>query len=186
MAVMQAAADSDKRRLRVVGGGSCKSGCHSCCHRHVDVTVGEAAVMVSHLRQTGGWADVRRAAKALADTSRTCSPDSWFKMKTRCPVLREDNTCAAYPVRPPACSLHVVTSDPAGCDPWGHESVKFEPVDMSDLYLASQLSIRESLPKGGIMSMTLPLPLALLLADRVVVRKDLSFEQAMSLIWLEA
>lgn len=185
MAVMKAASDSEKRRLKVVGGTSCKPGCHSCCHRHVEITVAEAAIMVVHLRATGEWGRARKAAKDLADLSRSCSPDSWFKMKIRCPALSDAGMCSVYSVRPPACSVHFVSSPPSGCDPWSSEQTGFDPVDMLDVYVKSQLAIREELPKGGIMSMTLPLPIALLIADRVSVRTDLNFEQAMSLIWLE-
>lgn len=178
---MQAAAGAEKRRLRMAGGDSCKPGCHSCCHRHVEITVAEGAVIVAHLRSSGAWGAVRKAAKALADLSKDCSPDSWFKMKVRCPVLSDDGMCSAYPVRPPSCSTHFVTSHPSGCDPWSPEK-DFSPVDMSDLYVVSQMALRDSIPAGGIMGMTLPLPLALLVADRVAIRTDLNFEQAMSLI----
>jgi len=181
MAVLQAAASSEKRRLRMAETTSCSPGCNSCCHRLIEITVGEAAVIVAHLRESGDWKRVRAAASSLAGRARECSADTWFKMKTRCPVLGEDGMCSAYAVRPPACSVHYVTSDPSCCDPWSSEP-GFAPVDMSDLYLESQARIGRAIPPGGIMSMALPIPLALLLADRVAVRTDLTFEQAMEMM----
>ncbi len=181
MAVLQAASSSERRRLHMVKEASCKPGCHSCCHRMIEVTVAEAAVIVAHLRSSGGWGRARASASALADRARECSSDSWFKMKVRCPVLTDDGMCGAHDVRPPACAVHFVTSSPSACDPWSSEP-GFDPVDLSDVYLESQAAIREAIPAGGIMSMVLPLPLALLMADRVAVRTDLTFEQAMEMM----
>ncbi len=181
MAVLRAASSSEKRRLRMADPVSCKPGCSSCCHRLMEITVGEAAVIVSFLRNAGDWKRVRAAASSLAGRARECSADAWFKMKTRCPILTDDGMCGAYQVRPPACAVHFVTSDPSSCDPWSSQT-GFAPVDMSDVYLESQVQIGRAVPRGGIMSMTLPLPLALLLADRVAVRTDLTFEQAMEMM----
>lgn len=181
MAILQAAATSERRRLHMAEATSCSPGCHSCCHRMIELTVAEAAVMVAHLRESGEWKRVRGAASSLAGRARECSSDSWFKMKTRCPVLTDDNMCGAHEVRPPACSVHFVTSNPSACDPWSSEP-DFRPVDMSAVYLEAQAHIAGSVRKGGIMSMVLPLPLALLLADRVAVRTDLTFEQAMEMM----
>ncbi len=178
---MAASSSSEKRRLRMADGVPCAPGCHSCCHRMVEITVAEAAVMVCHLRSTGEWKRVRESAAALAPAAREMSPDSWFKSRTRCPVLSEDGTCSAYRVRPPACSSHFVTSDPSSCDPWSTRP-GFSPVDMSAVYLESQAAIARAVPPGGIMSMSLPIPLALLLADRVAVRTDMTVEQALEVI----
>lgn len=181
MAVLQAVSSSEKRRLHLAKAASCAPGCHSCCYRLIEITVGEAAVIVSHLRESGDWKRVRAAASSLAGRARECSADTWFKMRTPCPVLTKDGACSAYAVRPPACAVHFVTSDPASCDPWSSEP-GFSPVDMSDIYLESQATIGQAIPPGGIMSMALPIPLALLLADRVAVRTDLTFEQAMEMM----
>ncbi len=181
MAILQAAASSERRRLHMVKEASCTPGCHSCCHRLIEVTVAEAAVVVARLRTSGGWKRVRAAAASLAGRARECTGDSWFKMKIRCPVLTDDGMCGAHDVRPPACAVHFVTSPPASCDPWSSEP-GFEPVDLSDVYLESQVEIRKAVPAGGIMSMVLPLPLALLLADSIAVRTDLTFEQAMEMM----
>lgn len=185
VAVMQAAADSEKRRLSMLPRDRCVPGCHSCCHRTVEVTVAEATVVVDHLRRAGSWKPVRKACEELAERARTVSPDAWFKMKTRCPVLADDGRCSAYAVRPPACSVHFVTSDPSLCDPWSSSAGEYSPVELRDVYALSQERIREALPDGGIMTMVLPLPIALLLADRVAVRTDLSYEQAIELIGRE-
>jgi hypothetical protein len=181
MAMLQAASTAEKRRLHMVQAASCAPGCHSCCYRLIEITVGEAAVIVAHLRESGDWKRVRAAASSLAGRARECSSDTWFKMRTPCPVLADDGMCGAHAVRPPACAVHFVTSDPASCDPWSPEP-GFAPVDMSDVYLESQARIGQSIPPGGIMSMALPMPLALLLADRVAVRTDLTFEQAMEMM----
>jgi len=180
MAVLQAAASSERRRL-TMARSPCAPGCHSCCYRHIETTVAEAAVMVAALRASGDWVRVRAAAKALAGLARECPPDTWFKMRTRCPVLSDDGRCSAYAVRPPTCSVHLVTSDPSACDPWSPDP-SFEPLDLSEVYLESQLAVKRAVPPGGIMAVVLPLPLALLLADRVAVRTDLTFEQAMEMM----
>lgn len=125
---------------------------------------------------------VLAAAEALAESARTLSADAWFKMKTRCPVLDGQDMCSAYGVRPPACSTHFVLSDPDCCDPWSATGSEYVPADLKDVYVDSQRRIRESLPSSGIMSMVLPLPLALLVADRIAVRTDMSVEQALDLI----
>jgi len=181
MAVMEASASSEKRRLRMAERAPCSPGCHSCCFRMVEITVAEAAVMVFHLRASGGWKRVRAASSSLAVASREMNADTWFKSRTRCPVLSEDGTCSAYAVRPPACSAHLVTSSPDACDPWSSEP-EYAPVDLSAVYLEAHAAISRAVPPGGIMSMSLPIPLALLLADRVAIRTDLTLEQALEII----
>jgi len=183
---MQAASDSEKRRLTMAPRDSCTPGCSSCCHRMIEVTVAEATVVVQDLRSQGLWKKVREACESVADLARTGSSESWFKMRTRCPVLSDDGRCSAHRVRPPACAVHFVTSDPGLCDPWSTGSGTYSPVVLRDVYSLAQERIREALPEGGIMNMTLPLPLALLLADRVAVRTDLSYEQAIEVIGREA
>ncbi len=103
-------------------------------------------------------------------------------MKVRCPVLTDDGMCSAHSVRPPTCSTHLVTSRPGGCDPWSPTGAEYKPLDLSRVYVESQVRIRQSLPEGGIMGMVLPLPLALLVADRVAIRTDLTLDQALDIV----
>lgn len=181
---MEAASSTDKRRLRVYGRSiSCKPGCHGCCKRYLTVSLAEAMVMHDHLKKRGQWEQVRQEADDQYRRYGRVTDLVWFKMNISCPVLdRDTGMCRAHQVRPPACAAHFATSDPDLCDPLSTAGGEYRPVEMRDVVEKFRNELSESLAEHGILQMRLPLPVALLMAERISVRSGMSLEQAISLI----
>jgi Fe-S-cluster containining protein len=183
MAVLAAADLSERRKLTMAPQPRCSRACNGCCSRHLEVTVAEASVVVSHLKGRGGWREVRDEAKAQVPVAKVTPPSAWFKLNIKCPVLdRGTGLCRAHPVRPPACSTHYATSDPSACDPWSSSQSEYRPVVLGDVFAEAQKEIRSGLASDGILTLQLPMPVALLMADRVSLRSGLSYDEAISLI----
>lgn len=180
---MEAAAASEKRRLTVRQDVRCRPGCSACCSRYLEVTVAEAMVVVEHLRQAGRLRAVLDAARSQVQAVRQTPQNAWFKLNIPCPVLDPSTRlCSAYPVRPPACSTHHAVSDPSACEPWSSSDQPFMPVDFADVFMESQRRVLGATEADGILRMQLPMPVALLLADRASRVSDLNYEQAVDLI----
>lgn len=186
IAVADAARRSDMRRLTMYPDSvPCRSGCDGCCSRLVTVSVAEAVLMYEHLKTSGDWPRARAACVEQAPSARGATPVAWFKMNIKCPVLKENRSCGAHPVRPIACSTHFVQSEPAACDPWAKAPGPYKPLDFRDVAIEETSRLLESLEPYGVLQMQLPLPLALLLAERVSVQSGLSLEQVISYLFNE-
>ena len=187
LAMGDAANKASNRRLIVLRDRApCKSGCNGCCSRLIVLSLAEAALILEHLEGSGRWKEVKERALVQAKPSQEVAPLAWFKMNIKCPVLDPTSgECTAYPVRPPVCSAHFVTSNPEVCDPWSTVGGKFEPHDMDDLYAEFQERLASSVDGFGVMAMRLPLPVALLVAERVRMKTSLTVEDAISLLYNE-
>jgi len=187
MAMMDAAEKSTKRRLALYSNAiTCKKGCDGCCSRMVFVTIAEAIVLQEHVQKSGKWPEVRSRAVTMATVVKVANPVSWFKMNFKCPILDPSNkACLAYAVRPAPCSVHFVTSEPDLCDPWSTAGGEYQPMDMGDVYEESAKRIESQIDGHGILAFKLPLPIALLFAERIKHRKGLSSQEVMSFIFNE-
>jgi Fe-S-cluster containining protein len=187
MAMMDAAEKSTKRRLAVHSSTiACKKGCDGCCSRMVYVTIAEAVILQEHVQKEGKWPEVRARAISTATVAKVANPVSWFKMNFKCPVLDpETKSCLAYKVRPAPCSVHFVTSDPALCDPWSTSGGDYLPLDMDDVYEEASKRIESKIDGHGILAFRLPLPIALLFAERIKHRRGLTSQEVMSFIFNE-
>lgn len=177
------ARESARRRLQMADV-PCAPGCSGCCRRLVRLSVAEAMILYEYLLREGKWEDVRSAARSVDETARKASPMAWFKMNIPCPVLQKD-ICAAYPVRPPACSAHFVRSSPDACNPWHEGSEEFVPADQADLVAKFRKRLEGALEGHGILRVELPLPTALLLAERVSLNTGLDVAKAVSILFNE-
>lgn len=187
LAVLTASDKAEKRRLMTYGSSvPCKPGCSGCCSRHLVTTVAEALLVVEHLMANGTWDEVKERAAEIAPTARSSNPLSWFKMNLKCPVLdRKTGLCMAWPVRPPACSTHFVTSDPKLCDPWSGGGADYAALEFDDLYDRFQSVLAESLVGHGILSLSVVFPVGLLLAEKVRTKSGLDMDKVISLIFKE-
>lgn len=186
LAMADAAQKAARRSLHVYGQESrCSRGCAGCCSRMVTVTVAEAAVMLEHLIRDGSWEAVRERARAQAPTARVANERSWFLMNIPCPVLGPDRSCLAYESRPTPCSVHFSLSDPKLCDPWSGEPGEFRPVEMADVHGEFLKKLEREVDGYGVLALRLPLPAALLLAERVRSNARLTAEEVTSFIRTE-
>lgn len=183
-AMMEAGMESTKRRLTVLKDATCKKGCSGCCRRMIYITVAEAIVIQQYLEKAGRWDSVSKKCLGLLSQVRDASPLSWFRMNVECPVLSEDS-CLAYPVRPATCSVHFARSNPALCHPWSTEPGEYLPVELDDVFSDFQKTLQSSIDAHGILSLKIPLPAALIMADRVRHQPNLSPESLIRMIFNE-
>jgi hypothetical protein len=183
-AMVEAGLESSKRRLTVLKDATCKKGCSGCCRRMVHVTVAEAIVIQQHLEKTGRWEDVSKKCLEMLSQVRDANPLSWFRMNVECPVLSGD-ACLAYSVRPATCSVHFARSNPALCHPWSTEPGEYRPVELEDVFLEFQRVLRSVVDAHGILALKVPLPAALIMADRVRHQPHLSSESLIRMIFNE-
>jgi Fe-S-cluster containining protein len=181
------ASRADKRRLKAYGRTvSCRPRCTGCCSRLVAVSMAEAMIAYEYLRGTGKWAAVRARADAQLPLLGKAGSMTWFKMRQKCPILDPDTgLCQTYAFRPAACSTHFATSNPELCDPWSTERGRFRPLDFTDLFEKFEKRMSEAVQDYGIFSLRLPVPSAVLLAERVSVKSGLDLSEVVSLFFKE-
>lgn len=163
---------------------SCKAGCSFCCKRAVRVTTAEAVIMVAWLQQKKLWTGVR----AIANEQRhiDANPLAWFKMGLDCPVLDQNTrTCLAYDVRPTVCSTHFAMSPPEGCDPTSCKRVGFKPFLMTDFHKKFANTLAANVAVHGVLNINMPMPTALLFAERVSTKSGMEFEGVISMLFGE-
>jgi Fe-S-cluster containining protein len=187
LAMADAAQRSERRRLRVYGDKApCAPGCSGCCSRMVTVTVAEATIVLEHLIKSGSWPKVRELAVDQAKTSKHANGRSWFLMNIPCAVLdRQTKRCLAYSSRPTPCSVHFATSSPGLCDPWSTEGGTYEPVEMADIHAKFLEDLARHVDGYGVLALSLPMPAALLLAERVRLSPKLTSEDITAFIRTE-
>lgn len=187
IAMAEAAQRSDRRRLRMYGEKvRCAAGCSGCCSRMVVVTVAEASVVLEQLIKDGTWPRVRESAMSQARIARHANERSWFLMNIPCPVLDPDTKrCSAYSRRPTPCSVHFATSSPELCSPWSAESGTYAPVEMSDIHADFLKGLARTVDGYGVLALSMPMPAALLLAERIRVSPRLTADDIAAFIRTE-
>lgn len=186
-AVSETAHKAASRRLTMYGQEvPCKPGCSGCCSRLVPVTVAEAVIIYERLVSDGTWKEVGLRAREQWRDASTSQRLSWFKSNRKCPVLDPaTNRCLAYGVRPTFCSTHFVTSSPELCEPWSTASGEFKPLDFDDLNTEFRTKLMEVVSAFGILGYEMPLPTALLFAERISVQTGMDFHDLLSLMLQE-
>jgi len=187
VAMMDASQKASKRSLTVLGNRcKCKPGCSACCSRLIYINVAEALIIYSHLKDSGTWQKVRETAQSQYGLASSSSEIAWFNMNKACPVLDpETKKCRAYSVRPTSCSVHFVTSDPSLCDPWSTSAGNFESAGFPEIHAEFMETLSQILSGRGVLEFRLPLPAALLFAEKVQVQKGLTAEQIITFIAME-
>jgi Fe-S-cluster containining protein len=188
MELARSTADANVRRLNVLKDEcKCHPGCNTCCSRLVYITVAEAILVYNSLSKSGKWKEVAARAKELFVLSRNSNPISWIKMNIPCPVLNpETGRCLSYQTRPISCSTYLVRSNPKGCDPWNFEKHEYVHYPMDDLVERFYLSMKKHVANHGVLSLVLPLPVALLFAERVNSVKNVDANSFVSMMKNEA
>ena len=90
---------------------SCKKGCADCCHAFFDVSYIEARVLrrgLDALPRRTRREIVKQAKKARRQLERMGHGADPSKVRMRCPLLQQGNTCALYELRPVNCRTYGV------------------------------------------------------------------------------
>lgn len=186
VAMVEAAQKADRKRLQVLQAVSCSRGCSGCCSRRIVVSVAEATVILESLIAGGRWGEVRSRALLLREPATLANERSWFLMNLQCPVLDPGSRdCLAYGVRPTPCSSHFSTSNPELCDPWSTAGGAFRPVEAVEAHTEFLKRLSREVDGDGVLALRLPMPLALLLAERVRSNVRLTAEDVTSFLGQE-
>ena len=122
--------DGTVRMLLVQEGApvpTCKKGCAACCSQMTLMSLPEGVTLAAHLlapEQRDLLRDFKRDLSEtleklkLLGTSHASWPErrqAWFEANQPCLLLSKRGLCRAYDLRPTACRLYMVASDPALC-----------------------------------------------------------------------
>lgn len=171
-------------RLKAAGiVPSCSKGCSHCCRQEVLTPPPEAGAIASHLRRldvqsrnairerTEGWLEWYENTFPMLLERGVERARAFYELGPQCLFLEED-ACQIYPVRPPVCRTHFVSSHPDTCRPLNDpQAAMEEPTAMTSVVLSTRdhaQRLRGLTEKGGrdFMSQVHPLPLAVALALR--------------------
>jgi hypothetical protein len=122
---------------------------------------------------------MRKSVEAVRDVAAAASPQAWYKIGIPCPLL-VNGMCAAYDVRPVACSLHHVLSDPEACDGSSAAAKSYEPYRMPKIYAQFIAALDSAIKPGSVLRVSAPLPLALLFADAMLSKKFKDLDELVS------
>ena len=140
-------------------------------------------VIFDYLVKKDKWADVKKEAQKQMPIIKKLNHLSWFKLNYECPILDKDTKkCKAYTVRPVKCSTHFTESPAAVCDPWSVSAEKFIPLDMTDIEEEFEKKLYENINDFGIFKIELPIPIAILFAERISQKSNQTFNQVISMI----
>jgi hypothetical protein len=78
-----------------------------------------------------------------------------------------------------------VESDPKACNPWHAGSEPYVPADQTDLVGRFREKLEGALEGHGILTVELPMPTALLLAERVSLNTGLDVSKIVSMLFNE-
>lgn len=185
VAMLETAQQSLHRRLTIHKDEiTCKPKCAGCCRRLIYISVAEAIIISDYLVRTGKWEKIREKSRAQIEILKNSNSTSWFRMNISCPIL-ENELCQAYSIRPPECSTHFVKSDPELCHPWSVQSGNYEKFDMVDLFQKFSEYIEKKTDSYGILKINLPIPVALLLANRIQVQSNKDTFETMRILFNE-
>lgn len=174
---------STKRRLDVYQESiRCKKGCSACCTRPIKIFIAEALVLYDHLVKKNEWLEVKKKCHEFQKLAKNMSEKTWGFLNLKCPILKDDDSCGAYEVRPAICAVHYVTSNPKFCNPEYLERDKIRHADFVDIFQKFLDKINAEYPEGGIMKLYLPLPTALLIAESINERNNINIESITDLI----
>ena len=150
------------------GKVTCSEGCSSCCYHPINISILEGILIYRHLLGEGKWTTVLKARlKETADKQFGTTYEVWLLSLIPCPLL-QDNRCLAYSARPLICRTYYARSDPHYCHPHrlGDNTSLVPRGAVVDEFIRKQEQI---LRKLKLQMLVMPIGLALLLAERVVL-----------------
>ena len=114
---------------------SCRIACSGCCHRKVDITLGEGLSIYTFLSSKNLWDRVKPVLVDHLEKYEFLDHESWGLSRITCPLLDgKTNLCSVYQVRPMFCAVHFALGDPKACDPHSTFPEKSFEYDREDIY----------------------------------------------------
>jgi len=174
VAMMAAATQAAAIRVRN-SSITCKPACSACCKRFLLISLAEAAVLVDFLKRHKKWDRVAEVSRHQQSMAMSIKPMAWFKIGLPCPILNQD-LCDAYLVRPSTCSAHHVTSPPEACSPLSTSFSSYVPHELTDVHVDFMRSFAAAVCSGSTLRARAPMPVALILAERMSIDPGSDFD----------
>lgn len=153
---------------------TCEKGCNHCCYLLVEISMEEAQTLVAWLAQQP--AEIRKkligkiqknakdarklfansehnkahvgAVDITSEINEDCFNEYFYGKRRPCP-FNENRSCLAYDVRPSACRLHMVSSDPLLCRHDIEDSEDYEVPDRIEELRDEFAPINTAVAKDG-------------------------------------
>lgn len=165
-------------------GITCKVGCDFCCKRQIFISIAEAMEIVEYLKLNKKWEDVSKKLSNLDMDLAMAGPEIYAAMNIDC-VLLEAHKCTAHRVRPIACAVHYVISDPKNCDVQSGHNGRYELTMTTMRFHEFKNSLDKAFQAESILTYKLWLPLAIKAAGTISDNKVYSFEDFMTTYRME-
>lgn len=173
-------------KVSAEGRISCTSGCASCCHYPLAVSILEGISLYQWLVDHYLWTP-RLKAKLVEVKEQTLglSPEVWLLAMIPCPLLTAELLCSAYESRPFMCRTIFSKGDPFYCHPHRLAAQRSGILDRTDAVAALWSAERKTLKRHQLQQVTIPLAAALLLSERIV-KGELELEETNAILIAEA
>jgi Fe-S-cluster containining protein len=143
--------------------------------RKIFISVAEALDIVEHLKYNKKWEDVSIKLANLDMDLTLVEPEVYAAMDIDC-VLLESHKCIAHQVRPIACAVHYVTSDPKNCDVQSGFNGRYELTRTTLRFQEFLDALDKTFPAKSVLAYKLWLPFAIKAAGMIYENKVNSFE----------
>jgi len=146
----------------------CKAGCSDCCRHPVVISALEGALLYQWLANRGKWTPTfKRKVQDTAELTSDVAMEVWLLANIPCPLLGQDNLCAAYEARPFNCRTTLSVGDPYYCHP--HRIADGSAI-VSRVSVLQQFHEEEQklLKRYGLKHFLMPISKALLVGERII------------------
>ena len=150
---------------------TCTTGCASCCHHPVTISILEGILIYRWLKDHNKWTTkLKEKLKDVADRQYGTSYEVWLLALIPCPLLTEDKKCSAYEARPLICRAYYATSDPHYCHP--HRlGPNTEIVDRTNAIDPFHIEQEKILRRHQLQFLTMPIGSAVLLGEQICMEE---------------
>lgn len=145
---------------------TCSRGCTHCCYHPVAVSLLEGLLAYRGMDSARIWTPTMRERMVkAADQTVGLSFEIWLLSMTPCPML-DGGGCMIYDMRPATCRMCCSIGDPTDCHPHNLVSAR-GIVPRAEAVHGYHRKEEAILRRFGLPHATMPLPLAVLVAERV-------------------
>lgn len=150
------------------GSVTCSKGCTSCCHFPLVISLLEGVTLFRWLSEHGLWRkDLQKALREAHERVWGLSPSVWMLSRIPCALLDSTGACIAYESRPFVCRTTTSTGDPHYCDPHRFAEGRAGLVERKAIDGRMRTAEDRLCKERRITTMRLPIPTAVLMAERL-------------------
>lgn len=169
MRVSRSASESafERRAVQVRPSTLCCPGCAFCCCWPTSISILEGMDIYFHLRDSRRWTlALQERVRAGADSVTGLTYSVWLHSAIPCVFLDKTQRCEIYEARPLLCRVALSNGNPEDCKPH-NMSAASGILHRTEVMAIFQNAERSILQKYNIEYHTMPIPTAILAAERI-------------------